>query len=194
MVINGANMLLISNNSGILLNKKHSYLLSQHNNLHTMNAKEISLKEGEVKPVVDHLNDLLANYHIHYQKLRGCHWNVKGQSFFTLHIKFEELYTAALLTIDELAERILTLGKAPYSTFDDYIKTSTLKEINTIGLKDTAMVKALIEDMAKLIQMERELLEITADAGDDGTNDMVNRFMQFKEKNTWMLRSFVNED
>jgi starvation-inducible DNA-binding protein len=194
MVINGANMLLISNSSGILLNKKHSYLLSQHNNLHTMNAKEISLKEGEVKPVVDHLNDLLANYHIHYQKLRGCHWNVKGASFFTLHVKFEELYTAALLTIDELAERILTLGKAPYSTFDDYIKTSTLKEINTIGLKDTAMVKALIEDMAKLIQMERELLEITADAGDDGTNDMVNRFMQFKEKNTWMLRSFVNED
>jgi starvation-inducible DNA-binding protein len=194
MVINGANMLLISNSNGILLNKKHSYLLSQHNNLHIMNAKEISLKEGEVKPVVDHLNDLLANYHIHYQKLRGCHWNVKGASFFTLHVKFEELYTEALLTIDELAERILTLGKAPYSTFDNYIKTSTLKEINTIGLKDTAMVKALIEDMAKLIQMERELLEITAEAGDDGTNDMVNRFMQFKEKNTWMLRSFVNED
>ncbi|MFD2146349.1 Dps family protein [Mucilaginibacter antarcticus] len=159
-----------------------------------MNAKEISLKEGAVKPVVDHLNDLLANYHIHYQKLRGCHWNVKGTSFFTLHVKFEELYTAALVTIDELAERILTLGKAPLSTFEDYIKISTIKEINTIGLKDTDMVKALIADMAQLIAMERELLEITDKAGDDGTNDMVNRFMQFKEKNTWMLRSFVNED
>lgn len=159
-----------------------------------MDAKKISLKEGKVKPVVDHLNDLLANYHIHYQKLRGCHWNVKGQNFFTLHIKFEELYTQALLTIDELAERILTLGKPPYSTFDDYIKKSTLKEIQTIGLKDTAMVKAIIDDMAKLIEMERELLDLTADAGDDGTNDMINRFMQFKEKNTWMLRSFVNED
>lgn len=159
-----------------------------------MDAKEISLEEKKVKPVVDHLNDLLANYHIHYQKLRGCHWNVKGQSFFTLHVKFEELYTAALTTIDELAERILTLGKAPYSTFKDYIGTSTLKEIQTIGLKDTDMVKALIEDMATLIEMERELLEITDKAGDDGTNDMVNRFMQFKEKNTWMLRSFVNED
>src|ERR1700753_3517072 len=136
-----------------------------------MNANEISLKEGEVKPVVDHLNDFLANYHIHYQKLRGCHWNVKGQSFFTLHLKFEELYTQALLTIDELAERILTLGKAPYSTFADYIKTSTLEEIDTIGLKDTKMVKAIIEDMAQLIEMERDLLAITAEAGDDGTND-----------------------
>ncbi|MDB5286859.1 MAG: starvation/stationary phase protection protein [Mucilaginibacter sp.] len=159
-----------------------------------MDAKEISLEEVKVKPVVDHLNDLLANYHIHYQKLRGCHWNVKGKSFFTLHVKFEELYTAALTTIDELAERILTLGKPPYSTFKDYITTSTLKEINTIGMLDTDMVKALIEDMAALIEMERQILDITSEAGDDGTNDMINRFMQFKEKNTWMLRSFVNED
>jgi starvation-inducible DNA-binding protein len=159
-----------------------------------MDAKEIGLVEGKVRPVVDHLNDYLANYHIHYQKLRGCHWNVKGKSFFTLHVKFEELYTDALTTIDELAERILALGKPPISTFQDYISTSLIKEINTIGMLDTDMVKAIIEDMATLIDMERELLNITADAGDDGTNDMVNRFMQFKEKNTWMLRSFVNED
>ena len=159
-----------------------------------MKADKISLKESKEKPVVDHLNDLFANYHIHYQKVRGCHWNVKGKSFFTLHVKFEELYTAALTTIDELAERILTLGKPPYSTFNDYIKQSKLKEIDTIGLKDTTMVKAIIEDMSVLIKMERKILEITADAGDDGTNDMLNRFMQFKEKNTWMLRSFVDED
>ena len=159
-----------------------------------MDAKKISLNERDIKTVVDHLNDLLANYHIHYQKLRGCHWNVKGKSFFTLHIKFEELYNAAVLNIDELAERILTLGKPPHSTFSDYIKTSKIKEINTIGLKDTDMVKALIDDMAILIGMEREILEITTEAGDDGTNDMINKFMQFKEKNTWMLRSFINED
>ncbi len=159
-----------------------------------MDAKEISLKEKEVKPVVDHLNDLLANYHIHYQKLRGCHWNVKGQNFFTLHIKFEELYNNAVITIDELAERILTLGKPPVSTFADYIKISKIKEINTIGLKDTSMVKALIDDMATLISLERDIMEISEKAGDDGTNDMINKFMQFKEKNTWMLRSFINED
>lgn len=159
-----------------------------------MDAKKISLNEKEIKPVVDHLNDLLANYHIHYQKLRGCHWNVKGQNFFTLHIKFEELYNNAVLTIDELAERVLTLGKPPISTFADYIKVSKIKEINTIGLKDTAMVKAIIDDMATLISLEREIMEISEEAGDDGTNDMINKFMQFKEKNTWMLRSFINED
>lgn len=158
-----------------------------------MNAKEISLNEKQVKPIVDMLNDYLANYHIHYQKLRGCHWNVKGQNFFTLHIKFEELYTNAQLTIDEIAERVLTLGKPPYSRFEDYIKESTIKEINTIGMNDLAMVDAILEDMAKLIELEREILEATADASDDGSNDMVNRFMQFKEKTTWMLRSFAGK-
>src|SRR3982750_1747319 len=151
-----------------------------------MDAKEISLSEKKVKPVVDMLNDYLANYHIHYQKLRGCHWNIKGQNFFTLHIKFEELYTNAQLTIDEIAERVLTLGKPPHSRFADYIAESGIQEIKTIGMSDLAMVDALLEDMARLIQLERELLEATDGAGDDGTNGMVNLFMQFKEKTTWM--------
>jgi len=158
-----------------------------------MDAKEISLNEKEVRPVVDLLNDYLANYHIHYQKLRGCHWNIKGQNFFTLHVKFEELYTNAQLTIDEIAERVLTLGKPPHSRFADYIKESGIKETDTIGMKDLDMVEEILNDMASLIELERELLEESANAGDDGTNDMVNRFMQFKEKNTWMLRSFAGK-
>jgi starvation-inducible DNA-binding protein len=158
-----------------------------------MNAKEISLNETEVKPIVDMLNDYLANYHIHYQKLRGCHWNIKGQNFFTLHVKFEELYNTAQLTIDEIAERVLTLGKAPHSTFADYINESTIKEINTIGMNDMAMVDAILDDMTQLIAMERQLLLATEEAGDDGSNDMVNRFMQFKEKTVWMLRSFASK-
>jgi starvation-inducible DNA-binding protein len=158
-----------------------------------MNAETISLNEQEVKPVVDLLNDYLANYHIHYQKLRGCHWNIKGQNFFTLHVKFEELYTNAQLTIDEIAERVLTLGKPPHSRFQDYINESSIQEINTIGMPDMEMVEAILDDMAKLIEMERVLLMATEEAGDDGTNDMVNRFMQYKEKNTWMLRSFAGK-
>jgi starvation-inducible DNA-binding protein len=158
-----------------------------------MDAKEISLSEKKVKPVVDLLNDYLANYHIHYQKLRGCHWNIKGQNFFTLHIKFEELYTNAQLTIDEIAERVLTLGKPPHSRFADYIKESTIQEINTIGMSDIALVDAVLDDMAKLIEIERNLMEASDEAGDDGTNDMVNKFMQFKEKTTWMLRSFAGK-
>lgn len=159
----------------------------------TMNAKEISLDEKAVRPVVDMLNEYLANYHIHYQKLRGCHWNIKGQNFFTLHVKFEELYTNAQLTIDEIAERVLTLGKPPHSRFADYIKESKIKEVDTIGMNDMTMVDEVLADMAALIEIERELLKATEEADDDGSNDMVNRFMQFKEKTTWMLRSFAGK-
>ncbi|WP_432710167.1 Dps family protein [Pedobacter sp.] len=158
-----------------------------------MDAKEISLDEKEVKPIVDLLNEYLANYHVHYQKLRGCHWNIKGNNFFTLHVKFEELYTEAQATIDEIAERVLTLGKPPHSRFEDYIRESTIKEVDTIGMKDFDMIDEILRDMSQLIALERELLLATDEADDDGTNDMVNRFMQFKEKTTWMLRSFANK-
>ncbi|MXV50691.1 DNA starvation/stationary phase protection protein [Pedobacter sp. HMF7647] len=159
-----------------------------------MDAKKIGLEEKSIKPVVDQLNELLANYHIHYQKVRGCHWNVKGGHFFTLHVKFEELYTNAQTTIDELAERILTLGKPPHSTFAEYIAQSKIKEINTVGVKDIDLVKAILGDFKTLIDIEREIMDTTADVGDDGTNDMINKFMQFKEKNTWMLRAFCGEN
>ncbi|WP_207426410.1 Dps family protein [Pedobacter sp. SYSU D00535] len=158
-----------------------------------MKAEEIGLEEVKVKPIVDQLNELLANYHIHYQKLRGCHWNVKGKSFFTLHAKFEELYTNAIASIDELAERILTLGKAPLSTYQDYLQTSTIHEIRTEGVEDVELVKAILDDFSALIEIEREIMETTAESGDDGTNDMINKFMQFKEKNTWMLRAYCGQ-
>ena len=60
-------------------------------------------------------------------------------------------------------------------------------------MKDTDMVLAIMDDFTKLIEMERELMTLTADAGDDGTNDLINSFMQFKEKNNWMLRSFCGK-
>lgn len=159
-----------------------------------MDANEIGLEEKQVRPIVDQLNDLLANYHLHYQNLRGCHWNVKGSHFFSLHAKFEELYNNAVLSIDELAERILTLGKPPYSTFSDYLKYSTIKEANTVGLPDTALVEAIMNDLTTLIDIERQIMETTANAGDDGTNDMINKFIQFQEKNNWMFRAFLGKN
>lgn len=158
-----------------------------------MNPKSISLEEKKLRPVVDHLNDLLANYHIHYQKLRGAHWNIRGSHFFTLHVKFEELYTNAITTIDELAERILTLGKSPVSRYQDYLETAELKEMDTIGKPDEVLVQAIVDDLEVLISLQRDLLEITNEANDEGSNDMINAFMQFNEKQNWMLRAFLNK-
>jgi starvation-inducible DNA-binding protein len=156
---------------------------------------KIGLKDKEVVELVDHLNILLANYQIHYQKLRGCHWNVRGKQFFELHVKFEELYNNAQLTIDELAERILTLGKSPMSTYQDYIDSSDIKEIATKGLSEDKMVDAILGDLDALIKIEREVIENAngGDVSDEGTADMITGFMKFKEKTTWMFRAWANK-
>ncbi|MFY7813727.1 MAG: Dps family protein, partial [Chryseobacterium taeanense] len=56
------------------------------------NANIIGLKEDDCKKISEKLNILLANYSVFYQNTRGAHWNIKGDQFFTLHPKFEELY------------------------------------------------------------------------------------------------------
>lgn len=156
-----------------------------------MATNKIGLNDKNVVELVDQLNDLLANYQVHYQKLRGCHWNVRGNDFFTLHVKFEELYNNAQLTIDELAERVLTLGKSPYSTFANYIEISKIKEINTEGLPANKLVDAILSDYSKLIELEREIIETASEvANDEGTADMIIGFMKFKEKTSWMLRAY----
>lgn len=156
-----------------------------------MTINKIGLEDKNVVELVDHLNILLANYQVHYQKLRGCHWNVRGHNFFNLHVKFEELYNNAQLAIDELAERILTLGKSPFSTFSEYIATSQIKEISTEGLSEEKLVEAILDDFKKLIAIEREVIEnATENAKDEGTADMIIGFLRFQEKTSWMLRAW----
>ncbi|HET8827964.1 MAG TPA: DNA starvation/stationary phase protection protein [Pelobium sp.] len=160
-----------------------------------MTVNKIGLKDKSVIELADHLNILLANYQIHYQKVRGLHWNVKGRHFFDLHVKFEELYNNAQATIDEIAERILTLGKSPVSTYADYIEKSTIKEIKTEGLSEEKMVEAILGDFKELIALEREVIEnATENANDEGTADMIIGFLRFKEKTSWMFRAWSGKN
>ena len=57
-----------------------------------------------------------------YTNLRGLHWNVKGNRFFGLHAKYEELYNDAAEKVDEIAERLLQLGATPENRFSEYLK------------------------------------------------------------------------
>ena len=71
------------------------------------NINAIGLDKDKSKELADKLNELLANYSIFYQNTRGFHWNIKGEKFFELHVKFEELYNDLVLKIDE----VLLIGK-----------------------------------------------------------------------------------
>ena len=64
------------------------------------NLNAIGLDKNKAEALSDKLNVLLANYSIFYQNTRGYHWNIKGEKFFELHVKFEELYNDLILKID----------------------------------------------------------------------------------------------
>ena len=82
-----------------------------------MSVTILGLDKEKTERLVINLNGLLSNFQVYYQNLRGLHWNIKGKSFFKLHVKFEEYYTYSQEKIDLIAERILTLGGNPLHTF-----------------------------------------------------------------------------
>lgn len=152
-------------------------------------TNSIGLETGQSEMLADKLNILLATYQVFYQNLRGFHWNISGPGFFELHLKFEELYTAANQAIDEVAERILTLEGTPLHTFADYLDRSLIGPAQ--HLRDAgATVSVTIENLTVLIGMEREILRISAEAGDEGTNALMSDYMRQQEKTTWMLRAY----
>jgi starvation-inducible DNA-binding protein len=157
------------------------------------NINAIGLDSDKAKHLAEKLNELLANYSIFYQNTRGYHWNIKGEKFFELHLKFEELYNDLLLKIDEIAERILTLGHTPKHNYADYRKTSKIQESVFVsdGLK---AVEDILASFQTIIILQRELLTIASDANDEGTNALMSDYIRLQEKSVWMYSSFMNKE
>ncbi|WP_010135418.1 Dps family protein [Ochrovirga pacifica] len=142
--------------------------------------------------VVSELNELLADYHIYYQKLRNFHWNVEGRNFFDLHEKFEQMYNDARTKIDEIAERILTLRYHPVSKYSDYLEISSLQESDSL-ISDKDMVHFLLEDHKSLIEKMTSVLKACEEAEDEGTIDMIGAYIRELEKSSWMLNAWSKE-
>lgn len=150
----------------------------------------IGIETHQADQLVEKLNDLLANYMVFYQNTRGLHWNIKGSKFFELHLKFEELYNNLLLKVDEVAERILTLGGVPFHTFDDYTQASSIKALKNVSQSAEA-VKSLLDAFQILILKQRELLDLAADANDEGTNALMSDYIREQEKMVWMYSAYI---
>lgn len=136
------------------------------------------------------LNQLLADYQVFYQNLRGLHWNIKGKEFFELHLKFEEFYDDAVIKIDEIAERILTLEGEPLHTFSDYLSNSNIKEEKGIT-NGVEGVKIVVKNFSNIITIERGILSIAGDADDEGTVSLMSDYISQTEKTLWMLNSYL---
>lgn len=155
----------------------------------TLNS--IGLDTQKASQLADKLNVLLANYSQFYQNTRGYHWNIKGEKFFELHLKFEELYNDLLLKIDEVAERILTLGHSPEHRYSSYAQRAQVKESAPVSDGVTA-VRDILASFKVLITLQRELLELSAEAGDEGTNALMSDYIRAQEKLVWMYSAYLN--
>ena len=156
----------------------------------TLNS--IGLNSEKAKVLAEHLNTLLANFQLYYQNLRGIHWNIKGKAFFNLHVKFEELYNDANIKVDEIAERILTLGETPLHTFDDYTNYGKVPVGKNIS-EDSKAVKLIVDSLTELLKIERDILNKSDEADDEGTNAMMSDFISQQEKTVWMMKAWLNE-
>ena len=157
-----------------------------------MALNSLGLDTKKTKEIATDLNHLLSNFQIYYQNLRGIHWNIKGKRFFDLHVKFEELYTDANIKVDEIAERILTLGETPLHTFNDYSALAVVPVGKNIS-KDDKAVRLIVDSLTALLKIERGLLDKSGDANDEGTNSMMSDFITEQEKTIWMMKAWLDE-
>jgi len=151
-------------------------------------SNQIGLNAGYAQQMNEKLNVYLSNVQLSYMNVRGFHWNIMGKQFFQLHEKFEEVYNGLNEIADEIAERILMLGGTPVHAFSKYIQMATIKEKENVSTAD-ATVKELINDTMVLLNNEREIVELAANNGDEGTVGLISGYIEQHEKMLWMLNA-----
>ena len=157
-----------------------------------MGTNMVGIDDAKAKSLAHQLNELLAHYQIFYMNVRGYHWNIKGDKFFELHTKFEELYTDLLLKVDDVAERILTLGYRPVHAYTEYVDLSDIPERTNVT-DGRQCVQEIVEGLSALIKLERQILKASDDASDEGTNALMSDYITEQEKTAWMYSSFLEE-
>lgn len=155
-------------------------------------SNHLNLDDQSMKDITHEMNNLLSDYHVFYQNVRGFHWNVKGENFFTLHEKFEELYTQVYQNIDDLAERIVSIGFQPLHAYSDYLKNSILNEVTEVESADEC-VRNIVNGLGVLVQSHRKLAIAAGEAGDISTEDMLTNFVGDLEKRMWMFTKYLKK-
>ena len=149
----------------------------------------LNLNEAKALNIVAGLQQLLADFQVHYTNLRGFHWEIKGRGFFVLHEKFESMYDDAAAKIDEIAERIMTLGGTPENKFSEYLKVARVQEVSGVSRSSEA-VENVLTTYKHFIAEERKLIDLANEANDAVTADMLTGYLKEQEKLVWMLVAF----
>ncbi len=153
---------------------------------------DIGISAKNLKSVHQLLNSVLADGNVFYIKLRKFHWNLSGGDFLELHELFEVQYKALELAIDQVAERISTLGGVAIGTMKEFVASSQLKETPGKIPNSQDMLKELVKDHETIIKSLRKMIDTTdSELKDAGTADFLTGLMSNHEKMAWKLRQYL---
>lgn len=153
-----------------------------------MTTNKIGLDVVASEKIANELNNLLATYQVFYMNVRGYHWNIKGINFFQLHEKFEEIYDDLVVKIDEVAERVLTLGHTPVHAFSQYLTKTRLEE-HTNATSAQECLSGILNGFSVLLEQQRQILALAADNDDESTVSLMSDYIKEQEKHVWMFSS-----
>ena len=145
------------------------------------------------KPVTDAMKKALADTYTLYLKTQNYHWNVEGARFRSLHLMFEEQYTALAAVVDETAERIRALGEKAPGTYAEFSKLSSIKEGNS-DFDENQMVRDLYTSHQSMIATLKKVATAAEKAEDKVTEDFAIGRIADHEKTAWMLKSSLPAD
>ena len=153
----------------------------------------IGIPEQDIEEIVTYLNTLLADEYALYTKTRNAHWNVNGLNFHELHKFFETQYEALDVIIDDIAERVRTLGHFALGSLEDFLRVTHMGEENHDFSNPTQIIQTLVNDHETIIRIIRsEITPVSDKYKDLGTADFVTGLMKQHEKMAWMLRSYLS--
>ena len=152
----------------------------------------IGIKPKDLAEVAQSLNKLLADEHVLYIKTRNAHWNVEGPDFHAQHKFFEEQYIQLETIIDDVAERIRSLGHYAEGTMEGFLKLTHLTEITRTKNDGQVFINGLLKDHeALIIHLRKNINRIGNEWNDLGTSDFITGLMETHEKMAWKLRAHL---
>ncbi len=151
---------------------------------------DIGISEADREQIAEGLSRVLADSYGLYLKTHNYHWNVVGPMFNTLHLMFEEQYNELALAVDEIAERIRTLGAPAPGTYREFAELSSLEE-DSDQPDAMEMVRRLVTSHETVVRTARSIFPVVEAANDEPTADLLTQRMQVHEKTAWMLRSLL---
>ena len=153
----------------------------------------IGIAEKNSQAVANRLNILLADEQVLYTKTRNYHWNVEGSNFMEMHKFYEGLYTELAETIDEIAERIRTIGHFAQGRLKDYLKAANLEEQEYTSKQDEQL-NNLLEDHETIARyLRKDIGDFDTKYKDKGSSDFVTAVLKQHEKWAWFIRAYISK-